>query len=405
MAVVEKPRIRVKARTVDSVQNFIARVGLGTPNQAAATTYGPSPISRNRLQLEYAYRSSWICRQVVDAPAEDMTRAGIDIETKDPKDGEVLQKAMQRLAIWPKKRETIQWSRLYGGAIGVIMIDGQDEKTPLRPETVGKNAFKGILPLDRWSVQPSFTDLISELGPNYGQPKFYEVTAAVMNLPRLKVHYSRVVRFEGEDLPIWQKMTENGWGLSVLEPVWDRLTSFDSTTVGIGQLVFKAHLRTLQVEGLREALASNGPELTGIMKNIDLIRATQTNEGMTLLDIQDKFEAHQYSFGGLSDVLIQFRAAARRRRSDPPGAALRTVAGRPRRHRRRRHPQLLRCDQVAAGKPDADPNGPHPRGAALVGTRSRPGYRLLLFVPPAMADERQGEGRDRDQCDDDRHDA
>ena len=306
MAVVEKPRIRVKARTVDSVQNFIARVGLGTPNQAAATTYGPSPISRNRLQLEYAYRSSWICRQVVDAPAEDMTRAGIDIETKDPKDGEVLQKAMQRLAIWPKKRETIQWSRLYGGAIGVIMIDGQDEKTPLRPETVGKNAFKGILPLDRWSVQPSFTDLISELGPNYGQPKFYEVTAAVMNLPRLKVHYSRVVRFEGEDLPIWQKMTENGWGLSVLEPVWDRLTSFDSTTVGIGQLVFKAHLRTLQVEGLREALASNGPELTGIMKNIDLIRATQTNEGMTLLDIQDKFEAHQYSFGGLSDVLIQF---------------------------------------------------------------------------------------------------
>jgi phage-related protein (TIGR01555 family) len=37
-----------------------------------------------------------------------------------------------------------------------------------------------------------------------------------------------------------------------------------------------------------------------------LIRLLQSSEGMTILDSSDKFEVHQYAFGGLSDVLIQF---------------------------------------------------------------------------------------------------
>jgi phage-related protein (TIGR01555 family) len=35
-------------------------------------------------------------------------------------------------------------------------------------------------------------------------------------------------------------------------------------------------------------------------------REAQTNEGMTILDADDEFDTHQYSFSGLSDVLIQF---------------------------------------------------------------------------------------------------
>ncbi len=307
---IEKPRVRVKAgssvATRDSVQNFVARVGLGTQNQAAATTYGPTPITRNRLQLEWAYRGSWICRQIVDAVAEDMTRAGVDLHTKDPKDSDKLQLSLQRTGSWRTLREALQWSRLYGGGVAIMLIEGQDPSTPLRPETVGPNSYKGLLALDRWSLQSSLTDLVTELGPHFGMPKFYEITATALNIPRLKVHYTRVIRFEGEDLPVWQKMAENGWGLSVLEPVWDRLTAFDSTTVGTGQLVYKAHLRTLQIDGLREALASDGPAMKGILRNVDMIRTLQTNEGLTLLDVKDTFATHQFSFGGLSDVLMQF---------------------------------------------------------------------------------------------------
>lgn len=43
----------------------------------------------------------------------------------------------------------------------------------------------------------------------------------------------------------------------------------------------------------------------GLVKQIDMIRKFQSNEGMTLMDAKDKFEAHQYSFSGLSDVILQ----------------------------------------------------------------------------------------------------
>ncbi|MDR5671410.1 DUF1073 domain-containing protein, partial [Burkholderia cenocepacia] len=93
-------------------------------------------------------------------------------------------------------------------------------------------------------------------------------------------HYSRVIRLDGEALPYYQRISENGWGLSILEPMWDRLIAFDSATVGIGQLVYKAHLRTLSVDKLREIIAQGGPAYAGLLKQIETIRFAQTNEGL-----------------------------------------------------------------------------------------------------------------------------
>jgi len=39
---------------------------------------------------------------------------------------------------------------------------------------------------------------------------------------------------------------------------------------------------------------------------MEFTRLAQTNEGMTVMDAKDKFEAHSYTFAGLSDMLLQF---------------------------------------------------------------------------------------------------
>ncbi len=127
-----------------------------------------------------------------------------------------------------------------------------------------------------------------------------------MAIPRARIHYSRVLRFDGQDLPYWQKIAENLWGQSVLERLFDRLLAFDSTTQGAAQLVYKAHLRTYKVENLREVIAMGGAPLEGLTKQIDFVRATQSNEGMTLMDTKDEFESHSYTFAGLDTVLLQF---------------------------------------------------------------------------------------------------
>jgi len=308
----KKPAIQVndgngKLRTADSFANFMANVGHGTGNQNDGSHYGFNPVTRNRVQMEWCYRGSWIAGRVVDCVARDMTREGVDIKTSDDpeKIGE-LKKEFARMRIWDQLCETIKWARLYGGACAFMMIEGQDPSTPLRLETVRKGQFKGLLPLDRWLLQPSLQDLIPDFGSQFGKPKFYQTVPDSMGMPNMTIHHSRMIRVDGVQLPYWQRISENLWGQSVLERMWDRLIMYDSATTGAAQLTYKAHLRVLQVEGLREIIGMGGQAMAGLIQQVNMIKTFQSNEGITLLDAKDKFEVNQYGFGGLDSILIQF---------------------------------------------------------------------------------------------------
>ena len=293
-------------RTSDSFVNTQAQLGWGTNNQSSASTYSLSYQSRNRITLEAAYRGSLIVRSAVDAIPEDMTRCGIEMSGLDPEDISLIERDMTRLGIWDRLCENGKWARLYGGSLAVILIEGQDLSTPLRVETVGKGQFKGLLVLDRWMVSPPVGEVVTDFGPDMGRPVYYDVIADYAAIPKAKIHYTRVIRMDGADLPFYQRVSENGWGLSILEPLWDRLIAFDSATVGVGQLVYKAHLRVMKIKGLRDIIAMGGPALAGLKAQIEFTRLAQTNEGITLMDAEDEFDTHQYAFTGLPDVLIQF---------------------------------------------------------------------------------------------------
>lgn len=294
--------------TLDSFVNFAQKMGIGADNPMTSSSYGFNPISRNRTMLEWIHRGSWIGGVAVDVVAEDMTRMGVTMKgTLKPEAIEKLEEATIQLGIWQAIKETIQWSRLYGGALAFLMIDGQKPETPLRLETIGKGQFKGLLVLDRWMVEASLNDLITEYSPQIGQPKFYNVVVSAPALPASKIHYSRVIRLDGLRMPYWQRLTENLWGISVLERLYDRMVAFDSATTGASQLVYKSYLRTVSIKGLREVVAAGGPALDGLVRYVDMMRRFQNIEGLTLLDGDDEFgiQGHQ-AFSGLADALTQF---------------------------------------------------------------------------------------------------
>lgn len=298
---------RTAQATADSYDNFMARVGMQQQNQHAASTYRANFTSRNRMQIEWAYRSSAIIGSAVDAVADDMTRKGIRITSEiEPKARGIIESLFDELELWDRLNDTLKWSRLYGGAVGFIMIEGQAPFTPLRLETIGKGKFKGILPLDRWMINPHLSRRIKDMGPHLGKPEFYDVVTTSSGIPAWRIHHTRLIRFDGVTLPYQQAQTENEWGMSIIERIWDRLTAFDSATMGAAQLVYKAHLRTMKIKKLRELIAMGGPAYEALLKNMDLVRLFQSNEGLTLLDGEDEFETHQYSFSGLDDVISQF---------------------------------------------------------------------------------------------------
>ncbi|WP_340619329.1 DUF1073 domain-containing protein [Xenorhabdus siamensis] len=294
-------------RNADGYNNFTAKLGSYTPNIQTGGTYLPGYVSRNRTQIEFAYRSSFLVGAAVDAMADDMTRKGITISSRMKPDAKgQLETLWEDIGLWDELNNTLKWSRLYGGALLVLMIDGQDMATPLNLETIKEGQFKGVMCLDRWTVTPSYNDLIDEYGPYFGKPKFYTVIGDQQGLPQWQIHYSRIIRMEGETLPRQQARTENGWGMSVVERIYERIQAFDTATVGTTQLIHKAHLRTYSIKGLRTILATGGTLEDGLMRHIDMIREFQTIEGMTIMDEEDEFQTHSYSFAGIADVILRF---------------------------------------------------------------------------------------------------
>jgi len=312
----------------DGFKNFAAKLGVSAPGEDGGEQnlishghYQFNLLTRNRVQLEAAYRGSWIVGKMIDIFAEDMTRAGIKINTDEGAEHlQELAAYMSRLKIWKSIGSTIKWGKLYGGACGVVQIKGQSPDKPLDLETIGEGQFEGIVVYDRWQLYPLLTELIDS-GPDMGLPKYYDIVlGSNLNDPgrepggqittqatgRVRVHHSRCLRMIGIELPFWQAITEMMWGESVIERIWDRLIAFDDATMATANLINRAQLRTVGVESLREIFAAGGQAEASLVTQFEYMRKFQSNEGLTLLDKNDTFASTAYSFAGLSDVLTQF---------------------------------------------------------------------------------------------------
>lgn len=295
--------------TQDSFQNFGANIGIGTDNISSFGTYGFNPITREKIKLEWVHRGSWIAACAIDMPAEDMTREGVEItgEGVKPEVIEQIEEMATALEIWSNVEKALKWGDLYGGCICVMMVQGQDYSTPLRLDTIGKGQFKGVFVLDRWHVRPSVNDLVTEEGPFLGQPKFYTVDESSPGLRGYRVHYTRILRLIGIDMPYDQTLTENLWGESKIERLYDRLLAFDSATAGAAQLVYKAHYRVMKFSGFRDAAAEGGDIYQHFSKFMSMLRTFQTLEGITAIDTDDEFvQEANTSFSGLAEALVHF---------------------------------------------------------------------------------------------------
>jgi phage-related protein (TIGR01555 family) len=294
-------------RILDGFQNLAARIGIGANNLSSGATYRTNAhLSRRRDVLNSMFRSSWVVNKSVVVIPEDMTKRGIEIEAAwDADTLKLFNRMFTRLKIWYGLQSAIQWSRLYGGSAALLMIDGQKLDTPLSVNSIAPGQFKGLRVYDRWCVTPDLNTEITEYGSDYCKPEYYTVNTGERD-QGARIHHSRLLIFTGLELPLYEAMSGEGWGASMVETMYDRLIAFDNATLGASQLVNRAYVRTIKINKFREVLAMGGKVEEALMRQMELIRLMQSNEGLTLLDSEDDFIPTQYTFSGLDQVLLSF---------------------------------------------------------------------------------------------------
>lgn len=290
----------------DAFSNPLFRLGYGSRNPMEATEYPLTRLSQNYALLNSLYRSNWIVQNIITTVPADMTKKWFHVTgSLSPERMTQFERAQRAARLRKSINEGLNWGRLYGGAVGVLLLKGQEGRmdTPLDPDRIFPGDFAGLYIADRWSGVFPEQDLVTDMtDPDFGLPAFYTVRDASDRVIQ-KVHHTRVVRFLGRELPFYERMAENWWGESELEAIYEEVVKRDNVSHNMASLTFRACRDYMEMENADQLFSVASPQAQQRFWNmIEAQSVLDTNFGMRVVNKGDAVHNRQYTFTGLAEV-------------------------------------------------------------------------------------------------------
>lgn len=286
-----------------------ALTGMGTSRDRNTAVMVAPPMFLAEADLDSLYLNSWLCRKVVNVVVSEATRMGWDIalgdETKKARrQSDDLIAAGERLRLRKHVRHAAQLSRHHGGAVLIMLVDDGTKDFDLPINTRRLKRIKGLHALDRWRIWPA---------PGWsgiGTPEHYEFnTNADSDLGRLglvgtqtvKIHSSRVLRFEGEEVPWRWKSHFNWWGASVLQPLWEVFSRYETGQSSAASLLHDFDQFIHKIPGLGQMIAAGNQE--AITRRLEVNQMARSVYRGLVLDANEEASFISRSAAGIADVL------------------------------------------------------------------------------------------------------
>ena len=283
----------------DNLVNLVS--GLGTSRDKRSST-SFEYNKRSQADLGILYRN-WLFGKVVDIPADDMTRKwrtpkapSLSIEQL-----EEFTQAEKELKVRAAVNEALKWARLYGGSAIVMNVkDGLGELSdPLELSRVGKDSLESLVVLDRYDLTCHGVN-DKDVKEGFRLPEFYY-------LPKgLKIHHSRVIRFDGFKLP-WDEFQRNSyWGGSVAERVYDEILNTKITTQSIASMIFESSIDVIGVKDLFKKIMTK-QSLNSLLTRFELANTTKSINKALIIDKENEtFQKVPTNFSALPNLISEF---------------------------------------------------------------------------------------------------
>lgn len=309
-------KIEAQARLLDSYVNNFTRQGWGNVNAQNGANYILTRLKDPNI-LNALFRNSWLAKRIIEAIPQTMLKAWIKWEGElTPEEIELIHEHEDEIALRANLLRGLNWGRLYGGAVGLMMIEGQDDRysleQPLDIDSIMPGDFKGLLITDRWSGVYPDVSLVSELGHEFGLPEYYKFQANQYGLENFnsiyRVHHSRIIRFTGCELPEWERVAEVYWGSSVLEAIIEDLKRWDSTSTNMCGLIFLKNILVHKKEGLPQLLAAtNQKTKQDFQSTMEAQTALMNNFGRYVISEKDEMEILNFSLTDVPEAYELFK--------------------------------------------------------------------------------------------------
>ncbi len=264
-------------QTVDAVANLNTGIGTSRDKTRGAFYLDPPPLDPGTLEALFANND--LAYTIVTKPVDDALRAWFCVERceqvdeDDEADARAIQLELERLGARKKLKDAVTWGRLFGGGGVVLVVEGAGPPQSALDDTK-ITKIVDILPFDRQDMMPLTYFESGDVQTYMWQP------TPVGNVARMPmvVHASRVLLFGGARTTVRRKKQNQGWDLSVLQRVYEVLSSFDSMWGSVDNMFADASQAVFKMQGLIQSLAeSDGDGRDDVQTRLafmDLVRST-----------------------------------------------------------------------------------------------------------------------------------
>ncbi len=280
--------------------------GLGTTARDKNTSSQLSWNRINRSLAENLFSADDIGGKIAKMIPGDGTREGVTWQVSGDVDNEssnkiisMLDSEFERLQVWEKFNWAWSLARAYGGSIIYMSIDdGEEPDKPLVAERIRE--IKSLYVIDRWDLDINSGDVISDLSsPDFGTPKFYNYVSASGGF--IKIHKSRVIRFDGEKLPSRLFVKNGYWHDSIYQKLSEAIRNYSTGHGNLATILQEVNQPVFKIDGLHDAIAQDEDDL--VLKRLQIVNNLRSTLRAVCLDKEDDFSFMQTALGGVSDLM------------------------------------------------------------------------------------------------------
>lgn len=298
-------KIKTQLR-LDGYYNVLNKYG--TQHDSTEYYQWASGSAVSDTELADLYAGNGLFSTIIDAPADDATKNGIDLGIKDKDLQKQIDNHLQTIRYQSKFAKALRWARLFGGAAVVMLVDdGRLLQDPLNWRDV--HGVEELLVYGRNEMYPLWVSGY-ENNPDdedyrrggTGIPEYYQVNSVYGNYV---VHSSRCLVFHNSDIPESSTMANlyRTWGIPEYLRIREELRN---ASIGPGysiRLLERLSMVTYKMKNLAGVLSTADGEDT-VLQRMEMLDLARNLLNMVIIDADgEDVGVQSLSVAGVKDIL------------------------------------------------------------------------------------------------------
>jgi len=256
-------------------------------------------------ELTNLYRGDGFAKRIIDLPTGEMVREWFDV--MGDTNGDIV-KFLHTLNAKDNVLRALRWAELYGGSVILMGIDdGGLLDDPVNEDNIQSIAF--LKTFDRFRVNWNVADINTD--PNsslFGEPEWYQIFPINrVGTTQFRVHISRLLIFDGLDVPDRERQNQQGWGDSVINATFNQLKNLSGVYFSAKGVIDEFVMTIMNIDNLQDLIAAGRED--EIKARLNLLDLSRHMINTVLLDKEEKYTRQSSSVAGLDRLIDKFAMA------------------------------------------------------------------------------------------------